>query len=30
MKTPFHNLVDSGALDASVFAFFLGDNEAGI
>lgn len=29
MKTPFHNLVDSGALDASVFAFFLGDNEAG-
>jgi len=29
MKTPFHGLVDSGVLDAPVFAFYLGDNTAG-
>jgi len=29
MKTPFHNLVDAGELDAPVFGFYLGDNTAG-
>jgi len=29
VKTPFHNLVDSGALAAPVFAFYLGDNQPG-
>merc|ERR1712159_639374 len=29
VKTPFHNLVDSGALAQPVFAFYLGDNQPG-
>merc|ERR1711924_3229 len=29
VKTPFHNLVDSGALAEPVFAFYLGDNQPG-